>query len=685
VRIKLQEQPFRVLVELVANSGNLVSREVLHKELWPADTFVDFDVGLNSAIRKLRQALNDDAEDPRYIETLAKRGYRFMAPVIDTAAMAPTQGPRPVSDGSSTADSSSDTNGGASGQVHAAAISSKRSVWISSAAVVIAITAALLVWRARGPAVPIVEAVTQLTDDGEPKPFFSQTVTDGLRIYFNEGAGGSLKIAQVAVTGGSVAVIPTTVVNPMIVGLAPDGSALLVTQNGGDSSTSLWKVPLPIGEPRRVGAVEAQDADFFPDGRILFAQGDELYLAEKDGSTPRKMVEVNGFIRDPRVSPEGHRIVFDIRTGAREIPVSIVESMADGSGLHTIANSNESGQVCCPQWSPDGKYILFQNRHEGRRDLWLLPTKTGFFQRSVPIQLTNGPLSYTRPAVSRDGQQIFALGFKERGELVRFDVRANQFLPFLSGISAFNPTFSRDGNWVAYASHPDHTLWRSRPDGSERLQLTYPPMQVYYPFISPNGKQVVYGSGKGEIYVISMDGGPPRRIVEKDADTATWSADGNILVFGNAHDRAHPELQFLDLRTGKRSLVPESRDLTGGQWVSEDTLVAAPTNLTKLMIFDGRTQQWSDLLPGKVPGGVVNWAHSPDYQYVYYTTGGAEPKAMRIRLADHKVETITSLKDLPRAQGPDTNTQISVAPDGSAIFTRDIGTQEIYTLTLKWP
>ena len=89
VRIKLQEQPFRVLVELVANSGNLVSREDLHKKLWPADTFVDFDVGLNSAIRKLRQALNDDAENPRYIETLAKRGYRFIAPVADVVPAVP--------------------------------------------------------------------------------------------------------------------------------------------------------------------------------------------------------------------------------------------------------------------------------------------------------------------------------------------------------------------------------------------------------------------------------------------------------------------------------------------------------------------------------------------------------------------------------------------------------------------
>ena len=307
-----------------------------------------------------------------------------------------------------------------------------------------------------------MEAVTQLTDDGEPKSSFAKIVTDGVRVYFNEGARGSLKIAQVAVTGGSVAAVPTSVYNPTIVGLAPDGSALLVSQ-AEDSATSLWQVPLPTGEPRRVGTIEAQDASFFPDGRILFARKDELYLADKDGSNPRKLAKVNGFIKAPRVSPEGYRIVFDIRAGAQGIPVSIIESMADGSGLHTIVNISESGSVCCPQWNPDGKYILFQRRHEGRRDLWLLPMKAGFFQRTYqPIQLTNGPLSYTRPVVSRDGQQIFALGLKERGELVRFDVGANQFVPFLSGISAFNPTFSRDGNWVAYTSDPDHTLWRSR-------------------------------------------------------------------------------------------------------------------------------------------------------------------------------------------------------------------------------
>jgi len=92
VRVRLQDQPLRVLAELLANAGRVVTREELHQKLWSADTFVDFDVGLNTAIRKLRQALGDDADEPRYIETLARRGYRLLAPVADGAISEPAIG-----------------------------------------------------------------------------------------------------------------------------------------------------------------------------------------------------------------------------------------------------------------------------------------------------------------------------------------------------------------------------------------------------------------------------------------------------------------------------------------------------------------------------------------------------------------------------------------------------------------
>jgi WD40 repeat protein len=185
-----------------------------------------------------------------------------------------------------------------------------------------------------------------------------------------------------------------------------------------------------------------------------------------------------------------------------------------------------------------------------------------------------------------------------------------------------------------------------------------PPAKVSFSFISPDGKQVTYSNSVGEINVISMDGGPPRRIVEKGSWAASWSPDGNRVVFADFNDRPHTRFQIYDLRTGNRSFLPETEDLTGAQWVADNLVVAASKDGTRLVVFDFKTQKWSDLVPGPVPGGVVNWAHAPDFKYVYYTTAGAEP--------------------------PDSNTQIRVAPDASAVFTRDIGTQEIYRLTVKW-
>jgi len=561
--------------------------------------------------------------------------------------------------------------------------SPKRWVWIAGGVAAIAIAAAIFVWWRVPPAVPVVESVTQLTDDSEPKEF-SRLVTDGSRIYFNEGTPGSIKIAQVSVTGGHTAVIETRLVMPWIAGLAPDGSALLALV--GDGATNpLWSIPLPAGEPRRLGSIEGQDAGFFPDGRILFANGKDLYVADHDGSNPRKLVSVvAGDVEGPSVSPDGKRIV--VRMSHVYAARSLAEIAADGTGFRTIVNAGPDELLGQGVWTSDGMYLVFRIERRGESDIWALPMHTGIFHRSSePIRLTNGPLFYHSARPSRDGQQIFAIGTKRRGELVRYDMRSHQFVPFLSGISAISPNFSRDGKWVVYSSYPDHTLWRSRSDGTERMQLTYPPMEVGHPFISPDGTKVAFETSS-ETYVVSMDGGLPQRIGEKNV-IANFSPDGNLLVMtslADAHlgEKSRVYLQTFDLRTGKLSVVPSSQGLVGGLWIAQDNLVAANEEFTKLLTFDFKTQKWSNL----VAGNIVNWNMSPDRQYVYFATGGAEPAVQRLRFSDRQVETITSLKDLRRVVDKvEKSTQINVAPDGSPVFTRDIGTQEIYALNVRWP
>jgi hypothetical protein len=116
-------------------------------------------------------------------------------------------------------------------------------------------------------------------------------------------------------------------------------------------------------------------------------------------------------------------------------------------------------------------------------------------------------------------------------------------------------------------------------------------------------------------------------------------------------------------------------------WVTQDSLLAATADATKFVTFDFKTQKWTDL----VAGNFVNWMISPDGKYLYFATGGAEPKAHRLRFADRRIETIASLKGLRRVVDMvEDATQMNVAPDGSPVFTRDIGTSEIYALNVRW-
>jgi hypothetical protein len=135
---------------------------------------------------------------------------------------------------------------------------------------------------------------------------------------------------------------------------------------------------------------------------------------------------------------------------------------------------------------------------------------------------------------------------------------------------------------------------------------------------------------------------------------------------------------LIDVRTMKKSALP-----MGGFWITQDTLVAPHQELTKFQIFDLKTQKSSALGP-KDLGVVVNYMISPDGKYLYFTTGGADPKVERIRFSDQRSEIIASLKDFHRVVNKGF-TQVNVAPDGSPIFTRDTGYQEIYALNIRWP
>jgi DNA-binding winged helix-turn-helix (wHTH) protein len=185
-RIKLQEQPFRVLLELVANPGNMVAREELQQKLWPEDTFVDFDVGLNNTIRKLRQALGDDADHPHYIETLARRGYRFLAQVA-VSGVAPQATSKDSLPGAAVSSSGDGTNCATSEEVQH---KPRRWYWVLAACVLALVAyGALVAWR-RANTVPPLVIEQQITANPPEAPINAAAVSpDGKYVAYGDTTG----------------------------------------------------------------------------------------------------------------------------------------------------------------------------------------------------------------------------------------------------------------------------------------------------------------------------------------------------------------------------------------------------------------------------------------------------------------------------------------------------------------
>jgi Tol biopolymer transport system component len=217
----------------------------------------------------------------------------------------------------------------------------------------------------------------------------------------------------------------------------------------------------------------ARYASWSPDGRqIAYARRTDLYRANGDGTDSRKLTGVAGMVDDvPRWSPDGSVLRFTIFEPKTTTP-SLWEVSADGSNLHPLLPGwNKPPQECCGKWTPDGKYFLFSSTRNNVTNVWAIREKRKIFHKYTrqPTLLTSGPMSFSEPVPSKDGQRLFVLGEKPRGELVRYDAKSRQFVPYLSGISVEDVSFSRDGAWVAYVAYPEGTLWRSKVDGSERL------------------------------------------------------------------------------------------------------------------------------------------------------------------------------------------------------------------------
>ncbi len=473
--------------------------------------------------------------------------------------------------------------------------------WAVAILLVIVIGVGTFAWLSSSPPPPRVLATTQLTRDGISK---SIVATDGSRLYSNE-LGDTFRIVQVSTGGGETSPIATPFDNAYAEAISPDHTQLLVG-NSLDRESPLWSLPLPSGAPRRLDDIVAHSAAWSPDGRhLVFCKTSNIYEANADGTDPHKLPTASGRSFSPRFSPDATRIRFD---RAENNSYALWEIRADGSDLHPVLPGwPTTNSECCGvheftpgAWTPDGRYYFFLASTPSGRNVLAVREPSGLFHRhsSAPFQLTTGPLSFQSLVPSADGKKLFVSARQGRAELVRYDPKFKQFVPFLAGISAGEVEFSRDGKWVTYVTYPEHTLWRSRVEGSDRLQLTYPPVLAGLPHWSPDGARIAYVDiqpGRPyKIFLISSQGAARQEMLPENHTQvdATWSPDGKKIAFGRIVVSGSSEvlaIYIIELTTHQVSTVPGSENLFSPRWSPDGQhLAALAPDSSKLLLFDSK-------------------------------------------------------------------------------------------------
>ena len=561
--------------------------------------------------------------------------------------------------------------------------SPKRRRWLVAAGCVVAVGAvAAVAWGMLRPLPePRVTGYVQLTHDGTSK---TMRATDGVRLYFNRFDPYS--IAQTSVSGGEIAPVPVALPNPYVLDVSPDGSTFLLLTVLADSTSPapLWTIPILGGTPHRL-ADAAVHGTWAPDGKsvVYSTSTGEIWTVSSTGTDPHKLATVGGAPDWLSWSPDGSRIRFRSSQDNH-----IWEISPQGTDLHKILpNWHGNDFQCCGRWTHDGKYFLFLSKNVTKSQIFALDERRGRLRKpsGEPLQLTSGPILWGAPIVARDGKTIYSRGYTNRGELVRWDAHSSSFLPFLSGMSVDNVTFSRDGKSMAYISYPEDILWKAATDGSNPIQLSTAGTQVAAPRWSPDGSQIVYASVASDrapwiSYLISADGSKPRQMLPGASGsqaTPDWSPDGHQIVFTDKEGDSQ-DMRIYDMTTGKVTPVPGSQGTLSPRWSPDGHMIAAvAAGPDGLRVFNRTTEKWT-AFPVK---GAEYPAWSRDGHFIYFLRENQDAGVYRVQVSSGKVERLADLKGY-RLTGT-VDSWMDLDSSDTPMLLRDLDTDDIYALAFE--
>jgi Tol biopolymer transport system component/DNA-binding winged helix-turn-helix (wHTH) protein len=559
IRLKLQEQPFQILSLLLEQPGEIVTREEFQKKLWPADTFVDFEHGLNTAITKLRQVLADEADNPRFIETLPRRGYRFIAPVT-LAANGSSSNVQPAADvseeaGTSAASFNTDTTKAVGASSAIRQFHWRTLTWLAALVLVcgLGVAAWIFYLRSTRPAWSEVriaplnglphESDAAFSPDGSQVAFvWAGPLQDRIHIYVSQIGGESPRRLT---TSQWAEISPVW---------SPEGKYIAFLRFSRDrAEDGIYIASAFGGSERRVyplqSAHSTKEIDWSPDGKYLsFAErnspseASSVYLLSLDTLEKHALTfPPRGILgdSDPVFSPDGKTVAF-LRDSLDTQEIYLVSSEGGTPRQVTFDNRMIEGI----SWNSDGRDIIFSSNRGGTPSLWRIPASGGNAER---LPAGSGGRA-VRPTVARKGNRMAYTNLTYSSDIWRAELSVAGAKPtapakFITSTELEEgPQYSPDGKHIVFQSTRtgNYEIWRCDPDGSNLVQLTHfaGPL-TGTPRWSPDSRQITFDTrpaGHSHVFVINAEGGQPRQLTfgESENGTASWSADGKFIYFASS-------------------------------------------------------------------------------------------------------------------------------------------------------
>jgi Tol biopolymer transport system component/DNA-binding winged helix-turn-helix (wHTH) protein len=622
--ISLQRQPCRLLYLLAMRGGAIVSREEIRGVLWPDERAGEFDVRINFCLARIREALEDEAANPRFVRTVRGQGYCFLAPLLREEVAGPAAVRVPEAEAA----------------LSVAAAPTRRWRWAGAAAgLVVVAGAGVVLWARRGATKPAndFQLGAAVTVVSSPEPIIAVAAGGG-KAFVTVVTPQGPRLASVPEGGGSLTLLPVAGEISQIDAVSGDGRYLATRRYEGtpNGATAYIVRADGSGAPQLLDSI-VQAAAWRPDAEELaYASGNRVWVAGPVGGAKRVLATVPEIVTGLAWSSDGRQLVIACQDTAQEssflwlLDVNTVEPVR-------LAKLPGLGQIDKMIWTRSGDFVVMRADRRQFSDsvLVVLPLRrhgSGVTAGDAKIlRIYSGP-GFQGPALDSQGRILVSDRVNWTGTL-RFQRGSGQWQPLLA--NAQDVAYAPDGRRMAYVQPSDNTLWLRDGEGGPARKLTG--LHALLPSWSPDGKLLAFTAlapgANWRLYLMGTDGGRPEALPDPDAANGQgaprWLPDGQALIYADTWC-GHPQdcgVHRLDLRTRQVTLLPGSVGLRtarvspDGRWVAALEAVTHNIMLRRLDGTGGDGGGWRRLWPHTLSDSLA-WSSDSRFLYGVEVSGG---------------------------------------------------------------